>query len=632
MITDVYQPRDVVVVPLPLSDSIQGVKKETIVLKFGERKHLDIGCVCYLNRRFSINRTQSTTSCVVELSSFSQKRIWLVESMVQLLSNEISSGTRRSITAFQWAKTFRDFMNWCDKNNFLAEDCSRSHVELALNKFVDYLRDTVQNNAKSLNVQAKTQNVVIRIFRHLFQSEDIGLGINLLISRSNAYKATPVPSESNQSMALAWLRALFHGLSDFVLTNARYPARLTVPEHLHWPENSIWIFPFAQWAISPGRERTSMPLVQYDEGRLLSEDEFIGLNGKGVSVEKVRMLRKRLVTSIDNANSAPGNKHRIRRAMCAQSAFIELFIAETAMNPSQVFNLPWSSEMTAAMNSPSTERQRFRSVKYRAAGRIVSFEIGAKFLNEFRKFIRLREYLLGENHCSTLFFTINTRTGWAPEPFKMNRIYHSIRKLDPTLRPISHREWRAAKQDWAIRNTDPVIAAKLLQHSEITSLRAYSNGSQVSHEMEMGDFFNHVDQIILEKRKADEVTQVISLGLCTSPDQPEPVTDTGIIPVCGKPEGCLFCDKYRVHSDETDIHKLLSCRYCVVATSGLATTEEQHSDFFGPVLQRIDFILEELARRLPAEYMRLKKEVEEYGELTPYWQTKLEMLQELNLI
>lgn len=45
---------------------------------------------------------------------------------------------------------------------------------------------------------------------------------------------------------------------------------------------------------------------------------------------------------------------------------------------------------------------------------------------------------------------------------------------------------------------------------------------------------------------------------------PPPLIMTSEVSVnCYTPEGCLFCDKYRIHVDATDIRKSLSCRYCI---------------------------------------------------------------------
>jgi hypothetical protein len=102
-------------------------------------------------------------------------------------------------------------------------------------------------------------------------------------------------------------------------------------------------------------------------------------------------------------------------------------------------------------------------------------------------------------------------------------------------------------------------------------------------------------------------------------------------PNCIDPEGCLFCDNYRIHVDETDIRKLLSCRYCIEKTAHLiGSLEEQHATL-QPILARIDSIVAKLKQYNEPLVTKILSEVEE-GELDVYWARKLEMFMELDWI
>ncbi len=460
--------------------------------------------------------------------------------------------------------------------------------------------------------------------------------MNLLQWSSISENPTTVPAEDVQTKAISWLSKLFHGLTDFVLNNSPYPYKLSIPDYLGWPENSMWIVPSNKWAITPSEEfptvyptllshRKISTMVDKMNIRFIHD---LGIKNLGV-INDLYTLKDNII----KANNDVRHVQRLRRALCANSSFIELFVAETGMSLSLIRNLPWSSELKEAMDNPLILRQRFRVIKYRAAGKIINFEIGAIFLNEFRKFMKLREYLLNGTVCDTLFFTYSSSTSWEIVRCRSNRIYDTIKKIDKDIKPITHREWRASKQDWAIRNTDPYIAAKLLQHSEKTAIRSYSNGSQITHESEMSNFFSAFEVIFQEKRKNIEIERDTSYGTCIAPNQPTPLsTVLKITPECGRLEGCLFCDKYRVHADETDIRKLLSCRLYVIAVSSLASSVEEYNGITSPIINRINYILSEMKTKSPDAYERLESEVEIYGDLTPYWQSKLEMFQELKLL
>lgn len=66
--------------------------------------------------------------------------------------------------------------------------------------------------------------------------------------------------------------------------------------------------------------------------------------------------------------------------------------------------------------------------------------------------------------------------------------------------------------------------------------------------------------------------------------------------------------------------------------SSFASSAKEYSEVITPIIKRIDYILSEIEKKSPDEYGQLKSEVETYGELTSYWRSKLEMLQELNLL
>jgi hypothetical protein len=149
----------------------------------------------------------------------------------------------------------------------------------------------------------------------------------------------------------------------------------------------------------------------------------------------------------------------------------------------------------------------------------------------------------------------------------------------------------------------------------------------------MSDFFARIANLVVNKRKPIVRGTDLAVGACASFGAPHPVEgNVPAIPDCRRPEGCLFCDKFRVHADERDTRKLLSCRYCIQQTSHLAASEEQFQRLFNPILGRIQAILDEVDRREAGMVERVRREVEEEGELDPYWAGKLEMLMALELV
>jgi hypothetical protein len=251
----------------------------------------------------------------------------------------------------------------------------------------------------------------------------------------------------------------------------------------------------------------------------------------------------------------------------------------------------------------------------------------------------LRKYLLNGKDYKYLFFGYGPgRSGLATGPVPLTEnvfygMYLTLTRLTPTLPKVRPMQWRAAKQDYAIRYYDPATAARAMQHSLPTTLKKYSNGSEVTAQIEISSYLRQIENVVLTKDQTFADVEHRSLGVCLSPKHPKGIADQlPVIPDCKSLEGCLFCDKYRVHVDESDIRKLLSARYCVKVTSHLANSPEQFGRLFGYVLQRIDFILNEIKRHDGKMVERIEQEVDIEGELDSFWSTKLEMLMELELV
>lgn len=65
------------------------------------------------------------------------------------------------------------------------------------------------------------------------------------------------------------------------------------------------------------------------------------------------------------------------------------------------------------------------------------------------------------------------------------------------------------------------------------------------------------------------------VGICSNYGNPNPLSNALVKVNCKSPEGCLFCDKYRIHADEKDARKLISCRYYLQKTAQLSNNKEK---------------------------------------------------------
>lgn len=324
---------------------------------------------------------------------------------------------------------------------------------------------------------------------------------------------------------------------------------------------------------------------------------------------------------------------RIASAMQAHHTFTILFLAYTGLNLAQLLELEWNDEYEV-----STVRQKFKVVKWRAQAKIQSFEIQSVFFPDFKRFLKLRRYILDGRPCRWLFFTLGI--GHKEEPqqlpyYKPRQMYQRLRQMDPSLPNITPRQWRVADVDWMLRKEVPIsVASDVVQNTEKTLKAAYAAGSPEVHKDEMTSFFEKVSSVVLQEAQEIEGGQEGPVGLCTGFGKPSAHENVPKTPDCRNPEGCFFCKNYKVHADEHDTRKLVSCRYCIQKTAPLASSMEHFEDVFGPVLARINLLLAEIGQKAKAPDLlrRITESVEDFGELDSYWAAKLELLIGLDLV
>ena len=280
--------------------------------------------------------------------------------------------------------------------------------------------------------------------------------------------------------------------------------------------------------------------------------------------------------NLSAANADAQSPIRRSHASIAASCFAALFLAETGINLVQLLAMKWSPELAASLqDASSVARQKFREVKYRAGGKEVTFTVSLSFMPKLKTYLALREYLVQDADRDALFVVVGHHaqlrrlTGLTTH--FLDLLYCRLVTLGIALTRISARQWRAAKQDWAVRNHDPLVAARLMGHSLATALRSYSNGTDAAHKAEMGAFLALVEKTVLKPGNDPAGSIRSAVGVCIEFNKPAPIAASVTVqPDCRSTEGCLFCDRYRVHADATDIRKLLSCRHCVRLVSGRA--------------------------------------------------------------
>jgi len=630
--------RKVAYYDLPLTGDIAMLSIEKVVLVYEKGYSIDFGSLCYLRR--SDQRRKPGHGCPVDLSSFDETRCHQVRVLIECVSERQKYSGNRPITLHGCDRTFTRFIDWCDLHH--CSDCLANEMQAraAFGSYVDDLRRLVDQNQLSINSAVDYQDFSQKGLESYFNVENLGQGINLLVGSNRANNPTPVPDDDSQEKLLAWCKCLLEGFCQLVVDQKYYPFALTVPGYMNWPDNRLWIFPTKNWYETPDTKRKAkFRAYDFQNGVVRTGEEIEHRYGKSDSHSGNLLAVKKAKRLIARSNQDFYSADRIERGILAMNAFLILFIACTACNSTPAVETPWSEELEEVILNPSVERQHFRMIKYRANNLLVTFEIGVQYMPYLRRFLQLRNYLLMGKRSNYLFFSYGPnlralKTGPVPAAsWTIQRILGKLKRMIPALRTVTPKEWRAAKQNYVIRNYDPATAARIMQHSQETALRKYSNGSEVSQQIELSSFFSQVEKVVLKRGEEIPGSETNSVGVCISPNNPKSIGDyPPVIPSCQGAEGCLFCDQCRVHADDTDTRKLLSARYCIRKISHLASSIEHFDLLFGGVLQRIDFILMGVKRHDLKMVERIEREVDMDGELDVFWSNKLEMLMELELV
>ncbi|KXZ70272.1 hypothetical protein [Acinetobacter venetianus] len=580
-----------------------------------------LGALCY---RYSKNVGKN---CYIVPDSLIPARIAWVRKLIYLFSDFIEHDPRRDISIAAIFRSFAQYIRWCDSeglNDVLTGNKTKDYEAYSL-----YLSEKVKTHQlKSAGAQV-TQSQIKEIYLEIFEDPQFYEGVPNIPKRNDSEPTEP-PCEDRQSKTLSLCMSIFQGMSDFILNGHPYPFFIKTPEYLKFKDNGFWISHSGHW-FDLSHLYTGLPVyngpIDYISGKTRTAQELSELTGDSLNLCKRRIYKHefyRLKANIDTRCSS-----RLDKARLAMSAFYILFIANTGINNAQAKSLQWDVEYTEERN----DKVGFKTIKYRASGKITYFEIQSRFIKHFKKYLKLREYVNNDSSVNLLFGYQSKNRVTTPN---IKSLVNTVNKLDPMLDFVMPMEWRAAKSDWYIRNHDPSLAALALQNTERTILKNYAAGSHAKHAIELSLFFDTISNLGINIEDDSNNHTVSSVGHCIDPLHPKALIKVKAIESdCKQPEGCLFCDKFVIHSDDQDIRKLFSCLFCIDQTAHLSASIDDYEDIFGPVRKRIGMIIDKvssLSNKHENMVNRIRSEVIDKEELDPYWESKLSMLIEIGVI
>ena len=625
----VYAPQAVV---------IKGVRSDGMDFK------VDIGRVCYLERELDSDNNLSGKHYIpsfINTKSLSSER---VEWLRNYLYTAFHQGWRDE-TLRMHLYNLRYFFHFCDFHG--------GKKPITLDGLVDeYQRyQIILDQRGSVNGEAslksstiiKRLNAVRSFIQWAFQLSNNE--ILALIPKQRSRQSNTVNEGRSVSLrdGQEYLRACaiyFNQFADSILDN-KYPVPVSHPyderEHLYWHSHL-------------GTSLVSLPNCFTKKGAPLPYKEIKDVLAKSFKSNFLNpqgFYDRALVRNRSEWINGKLTPQKVYAFNLSVFCFFQIYLAFTAGNVQPTLDLKISDIDFSKIGTDFFAKKH----KYRS-GRAVKFEASGHLKREMLKYLKLRSWaenlgLRGNGAAEEYMFV---KIGVSNKLHRFDRSSGAtlIRKatLFEGVTKISSRDIRQLASEYFIRKSQGKISlvAKKLNNLIATTAASYTSIDIETQAREMNRYHEELSsQVRYFNRTTDSPLPVIlaseggaeriATGSCSNVEGDVPLRAQGFNakapePACGTFESCLFCEYFAIHEDFEDIHKLLSLREALNATSKIRNDSEHHETVVKPALFRINEILD-FAKKNNYGLSKVIRQAEDEIEMGNYnknWGRQIEIL------
>ncbi len=603
------------------------------------KKPLDIGSWAYFIRgkNESVNDDRGTP--VVRASFVKSRR----ELIVRVLNSFVG---QRDTTVLVRFRLLEYFIDWLNLNGYREVFASEVDAQRAYRDYTAHLNHQIAHQqwktASAVNAQSHVATIIELLYPESIHYILAGT-VSIRRERGSA-AASSAHVELYRDVCLA----ISQQLSDFVLTNMPYPWVVNIRDY------EVVVFPSRVGAVGPFKES---PLSYNSSARrIATTDEYYAacdrLARKRPFKSEVALTLESARANLQAANKDSRHWHRLNAAGLAAKSYAALFLMITGATPTEFAQFSYSDALEV---EKSPIKKELSAVKFRAGGKSTLYNIGRDAgLPLLKQYLKLREWILDGVKHECLFFTMPefNQLRSSKKVLAELHVTQAITTLhrtisgvflDPKVPRLSPRKMRKYKSNGMhTAGLSPSSVAASLNHTEAVNLSTYADATPEQLEAEFGQFWQairHAAHVVRERSQAAMGVEIATAaGHCDGFNQPIPVDDLGTVaiePNCRTQYGCLYCEHYICHSDEEDIHKLLSLQYVINAVRKFASDAAHVEALYKELSIRIELILEVLGDRSDVvkqlvEATRVK--VLEYGELTAFWEARLSRYEKMGVI
>lgn len=638
---------------LPTDDNVHIMRPELSVLNVFDKyascsRTLDIGSLCYTKRG---SKLPQHISCPVDLASLDKHRIPIARFMLEELRKRPAS------TAIGSFGEFSRFMDWIDAqeqayefNNIVS--MRSAYFAYTANLLMRVRKSGINDSPIKLNTASSYQRAarfIIASTTGLSEKEVKGFATYITQNRGNSkHISLELPDSDTQARTFATLVCYVEEAYRVLVEGAPLPLKIVSPDN---PTYYLWSVHFA----SKNPDHFSIVKLLESSPHFPSWADVtrhFGLDWRAATtiIERSRFDQTRY--RIEDRNSDLRSFTRIRLGIHAITAGFLAFIAATGCNTSVAKQL----RLTSLEIVPTTQGKRMSGVKYRAKGKTVLPEFGARFSSVFDKYLKIRDWLIA-NEKTSLVFPIPVSTHRSRDSISvvstsaLRAFKQHLGKVLPNTVWINPTQWRKniSYQYIKLSGGDMLLTAEKLGNTVETIRQSYSRPALEDYAKEMTSFFEAMHQSAIDRtRSASKIPVTIldesrhdsetNIGACTRKTLTEPEHANGFThhaptPNCESPETCIFCTHYGVHADAQDIRRLLSLRYIIEVTNDNESADHLLSSS-APTKHRIDEILSEIAdteRSYADKITEINSEIAT-GKLDPFWAIHFDTLVVLGAI
>lgn len=520
----------------------------------------------------------------------------------------------------------RTFSTWCIENK---KDIFHSIKEayFIYSSYTYHLRTKIRAAELSINYASVLQREARNLLLDIYKANYSEICDNIEIIKQTKVNSTIADDDTITGFNFTFYTSIFNQLSDSLLNFEKFPFLLKMQNEDLWVHNasSKWVLP------STSKEHSTLSQAfNYKNGKQRTVEEIVKKYQTTPYLAKNNLYKYYQQLKYDNENKSSFN--RLQFGIKAAQAYFIHFLYLTGMNESVALKLKYHRSYDYVKT-----RALFKGIKPRADNKSVEFEIENKFVSHFKKYLKLREFLLNGHEHEMLFFTNYgekaNSSSFTARNYYTNLIYRNFKHLDSKLTNVGSRKTRIKKTTQIIKE-DGVIAGQIISQSNFdTVLKSYTKQSEKVVDNELSQYFNELNKNIIDN---STISSKISIGNCSDYGNPSTNYQNESIKVdCYQEEGCLFCKHYIVHADEEDIRKLFSLKFIIDATINISKDTDHFNALFKTVKARINNIIEHISIHYPhlqKNIQHIENDVNENENLSPYWEKKMFYLYEQGVL